>query len=538
MISRLRESGTIISGLIISIVAIILLNLFFARFEERQIEQERVRLENQLTKTVIEFEKGIEKFASIVAGLRSHLKDLNREPQVDDVQRFLTNQLEYINLQNTLVVSYLDTSQTFIFSCTKDDSDPNGLAGIQLSEIRDAEAIRRINILEETEGIFLFPPINLIEKYAGLPVNFRQVVNNEVKGTVTPLVDVREIINPIYEKDLNNEFAYAFYFQDSVEFDREVVYDGFKIYNESRDSLNLHLDRDQFLIDSVSLYGMDFSVGIAYKEGPRTSPIFAFLEFSAYVLLLLLILSSILYYLLRQNAIKNKRLERRNLELDKKNIALKRFVSASSHDLKQPLRNIQNFTGLYLERYKNTMTSDGSKFMGFITENADYMDQLLDDLMVYSKLISDTKSQREWIDIEDIVEELKHSYESEEVLIKYKGGQRIYGMRSEIKRLFQNLIGNSVIYNDSTPKKIEISSASFNGSVKVQISDNGIGIDKKYHTLVFEEFQRIEKNGYSGTGLGLSICKEIVGRHGGKIWMESEIGKGSDVYFTIPTYDR
>lgn len=110
------------------------------------------------------------------------------------------------------------------------------------------------------------------------------------------------------------------------------------------------------------------------------------------------------------------------------------------------------------------------------------------------------------------------------------------GHPSPIIQLFQNLISNSLKYTDSkTPPKIVIKSKELKREWKFSIEDNGIGIDKAYYDKIFNIFQRLHnKSEYSGTGMGLAIVKKIIEKLNGKIWLESELGKGTTFYFTIP----
>jgi light-regulated signal transduction histidine kinase (bacteriophytochrome) len=106
--------------------------------------------------------------------------------------------------------------------------------------------------------------------------------------------------------------------------------------------------------------------------------------------------------------------------------------------------------------------------------------------------------------------------------------------RSQILQLFQNLIGNAIKFRSQEAPRIYVTAGYKDDEWAFSVKDNGIGIEEQYRGRIFDLFQRLHSKGYSGTGIGLSVCKRIVERHGGKIWLESEIGKGSTFYFTIP----
>jgi light-regulated signal transduction histidine kinase (bacteriophytochrome) len=106
---------------------------------------------------------------------------------------------------------------------------------------------------------------------------------------------------------------------------------------------------------------------------------------------------------------------------------------------------------------------------------------------------------------------------------------------AQVSQLLQNLVSNAIKFRSNGPPHIHISSQQENGQWIFSVSDDGIGIDPQYHERIFAIFQRLHgRTEYDGTGIGLSVCKSIVERHGGKIWLESEFGKGSTFYFSIP----
>jgi light-regulated signal transduction histidine kinase (bacteriophytochrome) len=105
---------------------------------------------------------------------------------------------------------------------------------------------------------------------------------------------------------------------------------------------------------------------------------------------------------------------------------------------------------------------------------------------------------------------------------------------SQLLQLFQNLIGNGIKFRGQEAPRIHVTASSQNDEWIFSVGDNGIGMEEQYKDRIFDLFQRLHSRGYSGTGIGLSVCKRIVERHGGKIWVESSLGKGSTFYFTIP----
>ncbi len=106
--------------------------------------------------------------------------------------------------------------------------------------------------------------------------------------------------------------------------------------------------------------------------------------------------------------------------------------------------------------------------------------------------------------------------------------------RAALTRVFVNLISNSIKYGGETPSEISIAAECAGGTCTFTVKDNGIGIDPKYHDTIFEPFKRLHGKDVSGVGIGLSLCRKIIEGHGGRMWVESEVGKGSTFFFTLP----
>jgi light-regulated signal transduction histidine kinase (bacteriophytochrome) len=165
------------------------------------------------------------------------------------------------------------------------------------------------------------------------------------------------------------------------------------------------------------------------------------------------------------------------------------------------------------------------------------MQELIKDLLAYSRVTSHHEDFIE-IDFEELIEEvlfdLEIIIEENKAIITLDPLPIIYSDRLQMRQLFQNLIGNAIKYNDKTPL-IHISVKKEDADWIFGVSDNGIGIKSEHYERIFQVFKRLHtKEEYDGTGIGLAICQKIVERHGGRIWIESELGKGSTFYFTIP----
>lgn len=222
------------------------------------------------------------------------------------------------------------------------------------------------------------------------------------------------------------------------------------------------------------------------------------------------------------------------------NEQLARFAYVCSHDLKEPLRMIKSFSEKIEQHFGNKLHQDekGKKYLNFIIDGADRAQQLISDILDYSQIENETK-HLEKVNLNgllsDIEANLKLNLEEKEGILEVDDMPEIMGNKTQLYQLFQNLINNSLKYVQKDKKPIvKITYEINNTHYKFCIEDNGIGIDEKYYDRIFEIFQRLHaKHKYQGSGVGLSICKKIVERHGGKIWVDSELEKGTRFYFTI-----
>jgi len=216
---------------------------------------------------------------------------------------------------------------------------------------------------------------------------------------------------------------------------------------------------------------------------------------------------------------------------------LEQFVYVASHDLREPLRTITSFTQLLSKRYKDKLDDDANEYIKFAVDGAHIMDELIGDLLSYSGVGTRGKAFkmtdcREVLD--NIIFGLQASIQESGAKITHNNLPTVMVDSSQFIQLLQNLIGNAIKFHGEKPPRIHISTKQEDNKWVFSVKDNGIGIDPKYFNQIFEIFKRLHtREEYSGSGIGLAICKKIVERHGGQIWVESEVGKGSTFYFTI-----
>jgi len=231
-------------------------------------------------------------------------------------------------------------------------------------------------------------------------------------------------------------------------------------------------------------------------------------------------------------------LHRLNADLARSNAELEQFAYVASHDLQEPLRQIASYTRLLEKRYKNRLDADADEFIGYTVDSATRMQRLISDLLAYSRVSMHGKP----FDLTDLNESLKQALFNLQITIEENQASitrdRLPVLKADatqMVQLFQNLVGNAIKFHSQEPPRIHISSSRVGDMWAFEVRDNGIGIDPRFSERIFILFQRLhDRSVYPGTGIGLAICKRIVERHQGKIWVESELGKGAAFYFTLP----
>ncbi|MCJ7647942.1 MAG: response regulator, partial [Candidatus Lokiarchaeota archaeon] len=221
------------------------------------------------------------------------------------------------------------------------------------------------------------------------------------------------------------------------------------------------------------------------------------------------------------------------------NIELERFAYVASHDLQEPLRMIVSFIQLLEKRYKGKLDEEADEFIAFIVDGAKRMQSLITDLLLYSRIGRKEKEFSQLdvtIIVEVVISNLRKIIEETNAKITYDPLPKLIGNEAEFVQLLQNLILNAIKFHkkEETPV-VHISAKLQKNQWIISVRDNGIGIDSQFFDRIFIIFQRLhKKDEYAGTGIGLAICKKVIERHDGKIWVESELGKGSTFYFSIP----
>lgn len=228
-------------------------------------------------------------------------------------------------------------------------------------------------------------------------------------------------------------------------------------------------------------------------------------------------------------------------ELERSNAELERFAYVASHDLQEPLRLIASFAQLLGKRYTGRLDADADEFIGYVVDAAQRMQNLIRDLLAYSRLGA-LPIRRTMVDtnalLDEVLDGLRMALEESNGRVTRGLMPVVYADRTHFQQILQNLVGNALKFRGRENADVFVGAREGPDRWTFEVRDTGIGINEKYATKIFEVFQRLHGIGeYTGTGIGLSICKKLVEKHGGTIWVESVENEGSTFFFTIAKED-
>jgi light-regulated signal transduction histidine kinase (bacteriophytochrome) len=240
----------------------------------------------------------------------------------------------------------------------------------------------------------------------------------------------------------------------------------------------------------------------------------------------------------RQTEALEEKVQQRTAALQRSNDELRRFAYVASHDLREPLRTVSNYLQLIEMRYADLLDDEGHEFFAFAVGGAKRMRDLIDALLAYSRVETQVHEFVP-VDCQEVVDEvcqqLQVAIDEAGATIIHEGLPQIKADKQLILQLFQNLISNALKYRGDREPEIHIDATRHQKEWRFCVRDNGIGIEAQYLERIFVIFQRLHhQTEYPGTGIGLAICKKTVELHGGRMWVESQVGEGSTFYFTIP----
>ncbi len=227
-----------------------------------------------------------------------------------------------------------------------------------------------------------------------------------------------------------------------------------------------------------------------------------------------------------------------NLQLAQSNSELEQFAYVASHDLREPLRKVKSYAELLAQRYQDKLDARADKYIHYIVDGSTRMQQLITELLVYSRL---GRAELSWERValtavlQKTLSDLELVIRETQATITWDPLPTVLIDTQQISRLLQNLLDNALKFRGEKPPKVHLGVQQSDSEWLFSLSDNGIGIEPQYIERVFLIFQRLHtRSDYPGTGIGLAICKKIVESHNGRIWATSTPGQGATFHFTLP----
>lgn len=225
-------------------------------------------------------------------------------------------------------------------------------------------------------------------------------------------------------------------------------------------------------------------------------------------------------------------------ELKRSNVELEQFAYVASHDLQEPLRAVAGMVQLLQKKYQGQLDEQADLYITYLVEAAARMQRLINDLLAYSRV---GRRGQPFTPVNTaaclqlVLKNLAAVVQESRASITWDNLPTVAADSTQLSQLFQNLIGNALKFRGDKEPQIHLSAVKVANAWQFSVRDNGIGIEPQYFERIFQVFQRLHtREEYPGTGIGLALCQKIVERHGGVIWVESQVGQGSTFHFTLP----
>ncbi|WP_370086294.1 ATP-binding protein [Ekhidna sp.] len=522
---------------------------FNRQLQEYEYKKRENDLENAHKVVVNTFTESLNRFAYLMTGMRSHLRSVEPFPSQEDLRLFLSYQTDELKIRDSLIVSFLNTDHEFVYSFTKNRIDPGNLIGTSVRSFRNGVEIGRLNNLLQNDHMKLFPPLNLVEGWVGIPLNFPVFKEGKPIGYIASILNFRNIIEPIYNLEYSTDFVFRFSDANGVFFDREQVHDGTTVYHDRVDDKyfkNYDVDPTTFVSSEITVFDQTFKIGTAYVSNQSPNPYLRWIILFIYTLIFLFAGVAIYRYMLYQQLNEklknvNQVIKMQNEALQESNATKNRLMSIIGHDLKGPISSIINLINLVED--SAISLKDSKTILKQLSPVAKNILNLLENLLQWAMVNSDkTLFKPESVSVDQIVQEnfdLLHSVAQQKNIKLVKNIPDNLSVIVDINMfstIVRNLLSNAIKYSPRD-SQVNITGRQENSNFIIEVSDQGIGMSsKEIHAINTMELEMSKRGtaGEKGTGLGLTLSKAFIAKHNGSLEIKSEEGKGSTFRVILP----
>ena len=500
-------------------------------------------------RAVTQFSNGVEKMAGLVAGMKSYINLSETLPSQEEFQHFVQSQLDDIQSKDSMVISVIDTSHIFRQAFTRHEIDPAKLIGRSVKDFRAEEKIQALDALMETDELIMFPPVNLIEGWLGIPINFRIYRNGNVEGYVAPIINFSSVMFGVYDEETSRDFVFRFTTENGYELDRTRSYNGTKVYNSNVDDefyKNFQVLENSFITTTGTYFDFEISIATAYKKPTTAGENFEnilLICFGIFSLGLFIITWQIDRYLALNRKLKvaNDEIANQNKELEQLDQTKNRFFTMISHDVKQPLQSIEGL--LAVLEYENKDDPSLDSLFNAVRKSTRNVVTLLNNLLRWAlsqtgELNYDPVPLNLSKVIKEVIPLVDQQAADKSIVIIEKLDEEVFfnGDVDMIKTVFRNLISNAIKFTEENGKVV-ITSTIQESEIHILIHDDGIGMKPELATSLFQIGEMVSRKGTEGelgTGLGLILCKDFVEKHKGRIEVDSTLGEGTTFTVVLP----
>ena len=508
------------------------------RHTETSSEQIRIRIEGLMNARMASLELMAERWVERVP------PDFSQTRFLDFAEMF------YSHYPGFMGINWIDPTGLVRWVFPKNSNER--VIDMPIFEPQDSRVQKRFHILHIKQSI-VTPCMEIVQGGLGYNTFLPLVYSGKIQGYLNGVFQVKQIVDVCLAKDIFNDFWIRLYEADQLIYTNDNQRDGNPGKNGFKIIREIQFPGKIWKLELVPK-AIVYPSGTAWKVSVL---IFGLVVSATLSLLLHLLLERMqMYRQARDQALQEvserkrtekalieneKKLEATLAELADKNTELETFVYTVSHDLKTPIVTIEGFIGALREDFGDLIDENAEKYLNYMSDASRKMEVLINDLLYLSRIgrLPERKGEFSFDDLmKKVLKTLQpHIDESGVTLNVEKGLPLIYGEIERLGQVIENLLSNAVKYmgKENPAPRIDVGAMEQGRQKVFFVRDNGIGIEKHYYPKIFEIFQRLPsgKKIGEGTGVGLTIVKRIIEHHGGEVWLDSELGKGTTFFFTL-----